>query len=137
MKIKNKEIWSHIGIIISVLAGLIGIYAQFKDPKTGLILFIALLVGIFGFFLISLPISYFKRKFKLIEDNLKEIENIKKDLNNVKDKLHYNKEIAKLGARISFVEKMRNKKGLIDPRIILIIIIIVLLLLLLRSKGII
>ena len=134
-----NRIIEFVGIIVSVLAGFITVYAQSKDPQTGIILFLSLIGAIFIFFLISWPIDYFRKKMKMIEKNANKISTIEKDLNIVKDKLNFMSNMAKLDKRISIIEntlKTKNKRGQIDPRWVLIIIILILLYLYLRSKGI-
>lgn len=130
---------SYVGIIVSILIGLITLYGQSKDPQTSLLLFLSLIGTIFLFFLISWPIDYFNKKFKSIDKNIIEIQEIKKDLNIIKDKLNFKKEVYDLNTRILVIEnmlKMKNKRGQIDPRWILIIIIIILFYLYIKSKGI-
>lgn len=135
----KTDLVSYVGIIVSILIGLITLYGQSKDPQTSLLLFLSLIVAIFLFFLISWPIDYFNKKFKSIDKNIIEIQEIKKDLNIIKDKLNFKKEVYDLNTRILVIEnmlKMKNKRGQIDPRWILIIIIIILFYLYMKSKGI-
>lgn len=139
----NRDYLSYFGIVISVIAGLIGFYAQSKDPETGLFLFIALIGAIFLYFLISWPIQFINRKFKLIKTNKNDILDIKKDLNSIKEKLDIYRSISKIEAKVSLLQenslkmgnRLRNKKGQIDPRLVLIVIIIIFLYLFLKSKG--
>ncbi|MBS3140629.1 hypothetical protein J4405_00620 [Candidatus Woesearchaeota archaeon] len=135
---QNRDMLSYTGIIISLFAGLISTYGQFKYPQTSFFLFLALMGTIVFYFVISWPMGYFKEKFKIIDNTNKEIETIKKDLNIIKDKLNFKSDVAKLDTRISVIEeliKMKNRKGQIDPRWIVLILIIILFLLYLRSKG--
>jgi len=137
---KKGNFVSYVGIVVSILAGIISFYAQSKDPQTGLLLFLSLIGTIFIFFLISWPVEYFRKKIRIIELNNRSINNIGKDLNILKDKLNFKEDVAKLDTRISVIEqifRMKNKRGQIDPRWIVIIIILILLFLYLRSKGII
>lgn len=128
-----------IGILVSIIAGAISLYAQYTDPKTGFIFFLALIGAILTYFMVSWAVEYFRTKLKIIEENSSQIKGIRKDLNIVKEKIDYNRQIAKLDARTSLIEKlitMKNKKGMIDPRWVVIVIILMLLLLYLKAKGI-
>ncbi len=134
----RTDLVSYVGIIVSILIGLITLYGQSKDPQTSLLLFLSLIGAIFLFFLISWPIDYFKKKFKSIDKNVLDIKEIKKDLNIIKDKLNFKKDMSDLNTKILVIEnmlKIRNKRGQIDPRWILIVIIIFLFYLYIKSKG--
>jgi hypothetical protein len=137
--IKRSNYVSYIGIIVSILAGIISVYVQNKEPQTGLFLFLALIGAIIFYFLISWPVEYFRKKMKMIDLNSKKIEDMGKDLNIVQDKLNFKSDVSKLDTRISVLEQLlkmkNNKKGQIDPRWVVIIIILILLYLYLRSKG--
>ena len=125
-------------MIISIAVGIISTYAQSKDPQTGLFLFLALAGAIFLYFLVSWPINFIKKKIKNVDDNSEEIGLVRKDLNSINEKLNFKESINMLDKKIYVIEevlKMKNKRGQIDPRIILIIIIIVLFFLYLKSKG--
>ena len=134
----KKDFVSYIGIIVSILIGLISLYGQSKDPQASLLLFLSLIGAIFLFFLVSWPVDYLKKKFRSIDTNIIEINKIKKDLNIIKDKLNFKKDVSDLNAKILVIEnmlKMKNKRGQIDPRWILIIIILILFYLYIKSKG--
>ena len=139
MKKENKtDFVSYVGIIVSIVIGLVSLYGQSKNPQTSLFLFLSLIGTIFLFFLISWPIDYFNKKFKHIDKNIIDVQEIKKDLNIIKDKLKFKEEVFDLSNRISIIEntlKMKNKRGQIDPRWILIIFIIILFYLYIKSKG--
>ncbi|GEM_PF-1064792 len=138
MKLEIKDRTYYLGMIISIAVGIISTYAQSKDPQTGLFLFLALAGAIFLYFLVSWPINFIKKKIKNVDDNSEEIGLVRKDLNSINEKLNFKESINMLDKKIYVIEevlKMKNKRGQIDPRIILIIIIIVLFFLYLKSKG--
>jgi|SaaInlStandDraft_6_1057023.scaffolds.fasta_scaffold147745_2 hypothetical protein len=134
---KKQKSVDYAGLIVSALAGLISIWAQYNDPETSILSFLLIIGAILIYFIISWPIGIFKRRFRIIDTNKNSIEAIRKDLNNVKERLDLKGELSDLSARVSLIEKvkMKNKRGQIDPRWIVIIIIIVLLILFLRDKG--
>ena len=134
----KSQIINIFGIFIGLAALVIAGYAQFQNPKTGVIFFISILVFVLLYFIISYPFAILKQKFNQINRHNILIIEIKKDLNKIKENIDMIMDNAKLKARLSFLEnKMKNKKAqfVIDPRWILIGIIILLVILYLRSKG--
>ena len=63
------NIINKISLILAILIPLVSFYYQFKNPQTGLILFIMILVFIFLYFLLSYPINVIIKKFKQIDKN--------------------------------------------------------------------
>ena len=128
---------SILGLIISLIGIFITTYFQFKDPQTGNLLFLGILVFVVVYFIVS----YVVGKFNQVNKNTFLIIELKKDLNNLKDDFNMIRDVSKLEARTSFLEnilfKMKNKRGQIDPRWVIILIILILLFFYLRSKGII
>jgi len=128
-----------LGIIINIIALEIVVYGLFKDPQTGTLFALGILIFIALYFIVSYPLIILKQRFNEIKINNLAISEIRKDLNKIKDNIDMILNTAKLDARLSFLEKrflkVKNKKGQIDPRWILILIIIILLMLYLKSKG--
>ena len=58
-----------LGIIVSIIAGLIGIMAQLWNPETGMIMFIVILSAVLVYFLISFPIDNFREKISQLNKN--------------------------------------------------------------------
>ena len=102
---KHFDITSIIGLIVTLSAAFVGLYGQYKDPETGLIIFISILIFILLFYLVSWPVNYLKIKLSQVDSNRKVITNISKDLNNLKNKLDINRRLTKLE-----LENENNKK---------------------------
>ena len=132
------NIISIFGLIVNIIALEIVIYVLFKDPQTGTLFALGILIFVALYFVISFPIAILKQRFNQIKENSSSIFELKKGLNNINNKINMMMDAAKLDARLSFLEKgllKMKKKGQIDPRWIIIIIIIILIILYLKSKG--
>ncbi len=139
---KDKvKILPNLGLIVNFLALAIAIYGLFKEPKIADIIFlISILIFIAFYYVVSYFIRNFLGKLEQIEKNRLAISDIQKDLNKINDNVSNMKEVAKLSAKVSFLEKilvnkMKNKKSQIDPRWVILLIIILLLILYARSQG--
>ena len=132
---KEYEFISIFGILVSVISGLIGIYAQSINPETGIFMFVSLLGAIVLYFLISFIFRVIKNKVNHINKNSEDIIKFGKDLNNLIHKLNLKEEINNLNLRMSILENViKGKKAQIDPRWIIIIVILILLYFYLKSK---
>jgi|TARA_Y100000310_G_scaffold345846_1_gene471136 flagellar motor component MotA len=137
---KRYDLTSIVGIILTLVVGIISVIAQYQTPQTNILIFLALIGAIVFYFIISYPLSIVKSKLKSINNNSRSIKRISKDLNIIKDRLEFKREVDELKIRINSLEnliKMKGKKGNIDPRWIIIVVILILFVLFLRSKGII
>jgi Mn2+/Fe2+ NRAMP family transporter len=135
---KKYKVEGFVGIIISVLIGLITLYTQSQDPKTGIIFFLALLGVIILYFSITYVVETIKSKVSQMDHNSELIVNIRKNLNTLEDKLNYNKALERLNIRLSTMEnlfKMKNKRGTIDPRWVILIVMIILFYFFLKAHG--
>ena len=139
----NQKIWSLLGILISIASGLIAIIFQSQEPQTGIAFFIALLLAVLAYFVISYIVEIMIGKNRQINENTKRIESTEKALNNITRQLDLNLEIAKLNAKItSIIEELNKMKGkkrgqVVDPRMVVAVIILILLYFYLKSKGVI
>jgi len=134
------QIINTLGIIIALISLVITGYLQFKDPQTGMIFVLGILIFLVLYFIISFPIIKLIERLHQIRKNTSTIEAIQKDLNKIKGTLDIITDTVKLNLRLDSLERKmeskRNKKAQIDPRIIILIIILFLLVLYLRVKGI-
>jgi len=134
-----KEQINIIGFVINLFALFIVLYFQFKEPQTGIIFFLGIVVLVVIYFIVSYPLDIFKKKFNQINFNTKDLNEIKKDLNNLKDKFELRKEVSDLKSKMNLLELLifKKKKALIpiDPRIIILLLILLFLFLYLKSKG--
>ncbi len=126
-----------LGVLISLLVGIITLYFGATNPQIGIVF----LVSIYFFIVIYLVVDYImslaKKKIDQINKNSENIESIRKELNELKKGLNLHLEIAKVKAKVESMEKSSGrKKGSIDPRIVIIIIILIFFYLYLRSLGI-
>jgi len=99
--------------IISLIIGIMSLgfagYLQFKDPQTGLIFFLGILIFIALYFIVSYLITKLMRKLNQITNSVLLIDEFKKDLNKVNDKLDHLRDTARLDARLSLIEKRISK----------------------------
>ena len=124
------------GLVIGLIALNLMLYGQFNDPQTGIIIVFGVVGFIAFYFVVSYLITNLIVRLKQIQNNEDSIFEIKKDLNRLKDNINMIEGNAKLDARLSFLEsKMKNKRGQIDPRIVILAIIVFLLVLYARTKG--
>jgi len=105
-KIKGKRNFGILSILVTVVVGLMTLYAQLRDPMTGIIIFAILLGAILVHFVVSYFIDMIKEKLNQINENSRNIEIIRKDLNIIKDKLDFKKDMEGLNIRLSVLEKM-------------------------------
>tara|TARA_Y100000310_G_scaffold317846_1_gene371197 strand:- start:17381 stop:17782 length:402 start_codon:yes stop_codon:yes gene_type:complete len=132
----KKDI-NFIGIVVTVIVSFLTVYAQYKTPETTAVLFLTLAVLIFLYYWISTPLKRIRNRIKDIDNNDKAIKETKKTLSTLINRLDLKKDIDILNVRVSILEKMKDKKGQIDPQIVLLIIIVVVFIIFLRAKGII
>ncbi|MAG02728.1 hypothetical protein CMI42_05305 [Candidatus Pacearchaeota archaeon] len=83
----------------------ITVYGQARDPQTGMIIVLSILIFVSLFFVVSYLITELIKKLNQIKRNTNQIQEIKKALNNIEDKIDYIKSASKLDARISYIEK--------------------------------
>ncbi len=134
-KYKGKK----IDIIVNVfsLAAVLGTFImQLFGIESGFIVFAAILAVVLIYAFFAYYGDMFKNKFQLIEESAKNIKQISERLNIVEDKLNFFEKASKIESRVlALEEKIRPKKGAIDPRWIFIGILILLLILYLRTVG--
>ena len=135
---RQKEISNSVGILVSVVMGLIGVYGQTKNPLTQIWMFSILLGLIGGYFLAAYFVERVKEKIKNIKENSERIGGVEKSLNSIKEKLAFRKEIDALQVQVTTLKNMlllKGKKGfVVDPRWVFIILIIIVGLLYIKAK---
>lgn len=131
-----------IGILVSIIAGIVGLkFGGTRESSIGIIILLGFFLFISIFFLISWRAEVSARRDKKIEENSGKITSLQKDLNSLKEKVNVIRDIADLKSRIysleQFVKMKFDKRGVVDPRIVVIIIIIILVYLFLKEQGVI
>lgn len=102
----NVELYNRFGLIINFIALIFALYGLLKNPEMGEIIFlVSTLIFILIYLIVSYFITNFLDKLNAIHDNSLSILEIKKDLNKTKNDIINIKEVAKLDARLSFLEK--------------------------------
>jgi len=100
------RLYNSLGFVINFIALIFALYGLLKNPD---IVDVVFLVSILFFISIYLIVSYFINNFldelNKINDNFNSISDIKKDLNKINEEIINIKEVAKLDARLSFLEK--------------------------------
>lgn len=131
---RNEKLIQDGANIITLIIAVIAIYFQINPPQTAtdkqtsLILFSALLL----IFTIS---YFFINIFKNIKANEQQIDMNTSELRKIKEQMKFDSKLNDLDKRISIFERIMNKRGELDPRVVLIAIMLVLLYLYLRSLG--
>ncbi len=101
----KRKLENQIKFLVTIIIAFITFYAQFKDPETGIVMFLILIIMIVIFFITSYPINLMKDKFSQIDANTKDIKSIKEDLNSIKEKIEIRKEIERIKERLSKLER--------------------------------
>jgi len=101
----RMQIVNILSVILAVASLVFAGYGQFKDPQTGMIFFLGILIFVVLYFIVSFPIIKFVQGTNQIKKNSLLIIEIKKDLNNLNDKIDNIKDVAKLNVRLSSLEK--------------------------------
>ena len=114
-----------LGVVgaLPILAATFGI-----DTATSIILLGIILVFVVLGFIASFLITYFKRQatnMDAIHERVKKLE----------EHINYMEKIAALDKRLAVIEETRNRKGVIDPRIVILVILLFLLYLYFRNIG--
>ncbi len=76
-----------LGVTVTIIAGLLGIYGQTVNPEAGFVFFFTLLIAILLYYVISYPIDIFKKRMKQVDKNTNELKGIRKELNDIKKEL--------------------------------------------------
>ena len=114
-----------LGVVgaLPILAATFGI-----DTATSIILLGIILVFVVLGFIASFLTTYFKRQatnMDAIHERVKKLE----------EHINYMEKIAALDKRLAVIEETRNRKGVIDPRIVILVILLFLLYLYFRNIG--
>ena len=131
-----------LGILVSIVAAIIGLkFSEAKESIIGILILLGFFLFITIFFLITWRVDISAKRDRKVKDNSVRIINLQKDLNSFKETINIIRDLADLKSRISSLEnliKMKfNRRGVIDPRIVIIIIIIILVYLFLKEQGVI
>ncbi|MBS3151198.1 hypothetical protein J4443_02345 [Candidatus Woesearchaeota archaeon] len=134
---RQDIITNSIGIFVSLIGVIVGSF--FGEKSTiGILILIGIFLLVIIFFLISWRVDVSSQRDKKVIENSRDIKMLQKDLNSFKDTINIIRDISDLKSRMSNLEKMKlNKKGIIDPRIVVIVLIIILIYLFLREQGVI
>lgn len=135
-------ITNSVGIFISIVGVIVGlIFSKTGDSMIGVLVMLGIFLFIVIFFLISWRVDISAQRDRKIKENSIGIRRLQKDLNSLKGTINVMREVSDLRYKMSFLEKLINmkvdKKGVIDPRIVIIIIIIILIFIYLRVQGVI
>lgn len=131
----DEKIIKKVGLVVTILIGIITIYFQIFPPTTtkekisSLLLLFAVIFYIVIYLSADQIITRVREQIKKIDNNEKEILEIKKKMD-TESKFH------ELDKRIALLEQSKNKKGNIDIRIIILIALIILFILYLKAIGI-
>ena len=133
--VEKSDKLQKLGIIAVIIIGIITTYFQINPPQTqeqrtasNTIFFVVL-------FYIAL---YFVSDWVTdkVKSYLDKINTNQKDITDLKEKFNLEKRFNEIEKKIEVLnEKMKNKKGSIDPRIVIMIILLLLFYLYLRSIG--
>ncbi len=131
-----------LGILVSIIAAIIGLkFSEAKESTIGILILLGFFLFITIFFLITWRIDISAKRDRKVKDNSVRTISLQKDLNSFKETISIIRDLADLKSRMSSLEnliKMKfNKRGVIDPRIVIIIIIIILVYLFLKEQGVI
>lgn len=115
--------------LVLIFLAIIPILLQFFTPPEEATVQSLLYLGIIIFvFIVAVVIFAVSEKLIKIDRNERRIAKLEELLN-------YKENIYKLDKRIGLLESKMDKRGYIDPQIVVIIIMFILLLLYLRSRG--
>lgn len=141
---KVLDLFFQISILIFTV---VPVFVLYKTTPTKITAQALIIFGIIiGVFLVAIIFSFVYSKYKKM---CKDIEGNKKDLQDIKKELNFKSMFNKMDKKVEVMErvmdkivigkisKIKSRKGMIDPRVMIWIILLILLYLFLKSMGVI
>lgn len=129
--------FSFYDVVSSVLA-LIPIYLTFwqtNNSELGIVVIASVAILIFIIYTYSIVVEKFKERTNQLNRIEKSQNSFERRLESLEKDVDYYKNINHLQNKVSNMEKNMNKKGNLDPRIILILALALIIYILLRDMG--
>ena len=98
-----------LGILVTIVIGLIGFYGQIVSPEAGFVFFSLLLISILVYYIISYPIDLFKKRMSQVDKNTEELKQIREEINNIKKEFDIYEKISNINTRLAVLEERRKR----------------------------